>query len=110
MTKLPVEALEYNVSKADQVLQIKNFGTVIPSSGNVGGKYNAVRACFSTGGGFPLEGLDDIFANQGYVFARFFSVQLKYKAETYIKKARIDGRCLFVTNGSNVSVFTSHIR
>ena len=68
MSKLSIEALEYNVSLADRVLQIKNLGTVIPSSGNVGAKYNAVRAYFSTGGGFPLEGLDDVFAlniNQG---------------------------------------------
>ena len=57
VTKLSVEALEYNVSKADHVLQIKNLGTVIPTRGNVGSKYNAVRAYFSTCRGFKATSL-----------------------------------------------------
>ena len=32
VTKLSIEALEYNVFKADHVLQIQNFGIVIPSA------------------------------------------------------------------------------
>ena len=47
VTKLSIEALEYNVEKAEHVLQIKKLGDVIPTSGNTGDKYAAVRAHFS---------------------------------------------------------------
>ena len=113
VTKLSIEALEYNMDKADHVLQIEKLGAVIPTSGNTGSKYAAVRAYFSTGGKFPLEGMDDIFArnvNQGYVFARFLSVKQKFNAENLIKKTRTDGKVTFVTNRSYVPTFTSDIR
>ena len=112
MTKLSIEALEYNVEKAEHVLQIKKLGDVIPTSGSVGNKYAAVRAHFFPRGLFPLDGLDDIFAlnvNQGYVFARFLTVKQKFNAENLIKKSRIDGLVPFVTNRSNVPIFTSDI-
>ena len=113
MTKLSIEALEYNVDKAEHVLKIKKLGDVIPSHGTTGNKYAAVRAYFSPQGRFPLEGLDDIFSlnvNQGYVFARFLTVKYKFIAENKIKKSRIDNIVPFVTTRSHTPAFTSDIR
>ena len=36
VTKLSIDALEYNVDKADKVLQIKNLGDVVPTRGGIG--------------------------------------------------------------------------
>ena len=88
MTKLSIDALEYNVDKADKVLQIKNLGDVVPTCGGIGTQYTAVRTYFSPEGTFPLEGLDDVFAlnaNQGYVFARFLSTRFKYMLKIKLK-------------------------
>ena len=88
MTKLSIDALEYNVDKADKVLQIKNLGDVVPTRGGIGAQYTAVRTYFSPESTFPLEGLDDVFAlnaNQGYVFARFLSTRFKYMLKIKLK-------------------------
>ena len=113
VTKLSIDALEYNVDKADKVLQIKNLGDVVPTRGGIGAQYTAVRTYFSPEGTFPLEGLDDVFAlnaNQGYVFARFLSTRFKYMAENKLKNARNNNSVKFITIRSHVPTFNSDIR